>query len=297
MRWHYKPDARRKPLLTLASHPLSVAKTASARGWLLSLLTASCLLAPHAAQAGSLFVSLEPGQLCRAAITSAARAFAIPSGLLEAIGRVESGRRDPTNGAFLPWPWTVDADGSGSFYATKAEAIAAVKKDQAAGIRSIDVGCMQINLLHHPDAFASLEQAFDPASNAAYAARFLRKLHGETGNWPQAAAFYHSTTPEIADPYERRVMAAWPAGLREAAGVGPPLPVVFAGGPRTASPMSPTNGPFPPRRYGAFMLVHRPIGAAPARPLVFGPPTLSGRTLSSYRRMPVLIASEALHGR
>lgn len=284
-------------MLTLACYPPPVAKIVSVRGLLLSLLAAFCFLVPHAARAGSLFVAPEPGQLCRAAIARAARNFAIPSGLLDAIGRVESGRRDPTTGAFLPWPWTVDADGSGSFYPTEAEAIAAVKKDQAAGIRSIDVGCMQINLLHHPNAFASLEQAFNPASNAAYGARFLRKLHDETGSWPRAAAFYHSTTPEFAAPYEREVMAAWPAGRGEAAGIGRSLPVVFGGGERTTPPIRATNGPFPGRRYGAFMLVNRSVGAAAPRPLVFGPPTLSGRTLNSYRRRPILIASDALHGR
>ena len=41
---------------------------------------------------------------------------------------------------------------------------------RAQGARSIDVGCMQVNLLHHADAFASLEQAFDPVANARYAA-------------------------------------------------------------------------------------------------------------------------------
>ena len=34
------------------------------------------------------------------------------------------------------------------------------------GVRQVDVGCMQINLQSHPHAFASLEDAFDPGSNA-----------------------------------------------------------------------------------------------------------------------------------
>ena len=36
---------------------------------------------------------------------------------------------------------------------------------------------MQINLFHHPDAFASLDAAFDPMDNIAYGADFLRRLH------------------------------------------------------------------------------------------------------------------------
>ncbi len=80
---------------------------------------------------------------------------------------------------------------------------------QARGVRSIDVGCMQVNLMHHPDAFGSLEQAFDPTANASYAGRFLTQLYEQTGTWPKATAGYHSLTPEIGDEYERRVMAVW----------------------------------------------------------------------------------------
>jgi Transglycosylase SLT domain len=238
-----------------------------------------------------------PGQLCRAAIVTAERNFAIPNGLLGAIGQVESGRRDPSTGVFLPWPWTVDADGGGHFYPTKAAAIAAVRSFQASGTRSIDVGCMQVNLLHHPHAFAALDQAFDPPTNAAYAARFLRKLHADTGSWPEAAAFYHSTTPALATTYERQVMAAWPAALREAAGVPASLPAGRLTPPpmlaaKTVPPMPARSGPFA-GQAGAFMLANRPLHS-PALPPV-GPSALFGRGLAAYRAAPVLIASRAFH--
>jgi hypothetical protein len=83
---------------------------------------------------------------------------------------------------------------------------------QAQGVRSIDVGCMQINLLHHPDAFASLDEAFDPAANAAYAVRFLKALYNQSRDWPTAVATYHSNTPDIAADYQRRVLAVWQGG-------------------------------------------------------------------------------------
>jgi hypothetical protein len=156
-------------------------------------------------------------RLCRAAIRTAERANGIPQALLSALGRVESGRRDPATGNFGPWPWTINAEGRGQFFATKAEAVAAVRRLQAEGVRSIDIGCMQVNLRHHPDAFASLEDAFDPARNAAYAARFLASLHEASKNWLQAAAHYHSHTPDLATAYQRRVMAAWPEESRIAA--------------------------------------------------------------------------------
>jgi len=176
-----------------------------------------------------------PGLLCRQAIRAAEQAHGIPAGLLAAMGRVESGRPDPRTGALLPWPWTIDVEGQGAFFDSQAEAIAAVQASQARGVRSIDIGCMQVNLLHHPDAFASLAQAFDPGSNADYAARFLRDLFAQAGSWPQAAALYHSATPELGDAYREQVMAAWPAESPDA-GLLPSRPMTAAWGgalPRT----------------------------------------------------------------
>jgi phytoene dehydrogenase-like protein len=82
---------------------------------------------------------------------------------------------------------------------------------QARGVRSIDVGCMQVNLYHHPQAFADLEQAFDPLANARYAGLFLRRLHAARQSWDLAAANYHSGNPERAEAYRLKVIAAWPA--------------------------------------------------------------------------------------
>ena len=73
---------------------------------------------------------------------------------------------------------------------------------QAQGMRSIDVGCMQVNLMHHPNAFASLDAAFDPVANALYAARFLNTLYGISGSWVKATAAYHSQTPAIGADYQ-----------------------------------------------------------------------------------------------
>jgi hypothetical protein len=149
------------------------------------------------------------GHLCRAAIAEAERGANLPRGLLQAIGRVESGRRDPETGQFAPWPWTINAEGEGKYFPTREAAIAHVRQLQARGVRIIDVGCMQVNLHHHPNAFASLEQAFDPLINARYAARFLTELNGGRADWRQAAGHYHSQTPERAGPYREKVLAAW----------------------------------------------------------------------------------------
>jgi len=176
----------------------------------------------------------EAGSLCLPAIEAAERAQAIPAGLLRSIAFVESGRVDPASGRAVPWPWTINAEGEGRYFETKAEALAATRSLLAAGVRSIDVGCAQVNLLHHPAAFPSLEAAFDPPTNAAYAARFLRGLHAATGHWPFATAAYHSQTPERGHAYALRVAAVWPDAERH--GPWPAAPEELPAGSRGATP-------------------------------------------------------------
>ncbi len=151
----------------------------------------------------------EPSALCRAAILQAERSTHVPDRLLDAIAMVESGRRDPISGAVYPWPWTINAEGVGHFYQSKAEAVTAVEDFRAHGVRSMDVGCMQVNLQYHPEAFATLDQAFDPITNAAYGAHFLQQLYAQTNAWPLAVAAYHSFTPDLGNDYARKVLAAW----------------------------------------------------------------------------------------
>lgn len=147
--------------------------------------------------------------MCERGISAAQSRWHLPNGLLQAIALVESGRPDPRTGAVVPWPWTINVAGHGYFFPNKASAIAAVRDLREAGIASIDVGCLQINLMYHPAAFSSLKQAFDPAANARYAALFLDGLHDRTGDWARAIGEYHSQTPKIAAPYQLRVLAQW----------------------------------------------------------------------------------------
>ena len=147
---------------------------------------------------------------CVDAIKASEAAHKIAPRLLLAIGMVESGRVDPATGHVAPWPWTINVGGTGYFFDSKAAAIIAVQAAQAAGVQSIDVGCMQINLLHHPNAFATLDEAFEPRTNAQYGGHFLRQLQGLLGSWPAAAAAYHSMTPELGMAYVTKVAVFWP---------------------------------------------------------------------------------------
>jgi hypothetical protein len=146
---------------------------------------------------------------CESAIDNAQAAVRLPSGLLAALALVESGRPDPRTGAIHPWPWTINVDGQGFFFPTKALAISAVRALEASGIHSIDVGCLQVNLMYHPTAFRSLEEAFDPTANARYAAQFLEALHEQSRDWTQAVGDYHSQTPSLGNAYRRLVLGRW----------------------------------------------------------------------------------------
>ena len=149
---------------------------------------------------------------CHEAARAAELAHGLPSGLLDAIGRVESGWYDTLSGQVSAWPFTVNAAGDGQHFSTRDDAVEFVRERQAVGVASIDVGCFQISLLHHPDAFATLEQGFDPGANAEYAAQFLARLHERTGGWETAVALYHSATPMLGDAYRDQVLAWWQGG-------------------------------------------------------------------------------------
>lgn len=180
----------------------------------LTLVPALCL----AAAAGN---SVIPDKtLCIKPIADAERREGIPARLLGAVSLAESGRPDAGGSAIVAWPWTVMAEGNGRYFDSKAEAVAEVERLRARGVRNIDVGCMQINLMYHPDAFPNLDAAFDPATNVAYGAALLKSLRLSSGSWSQAVAQYHSQDGERGRTYMARVLHIWssPAG-REAAPV------------------------------------------------------------------------------
>ena len=191
---------------------------------LMASLWASLLAAPVATRAAHAAAEpADPSAHCLSAIAAAERHHGTPPGLLAVIAKVESGRRTPPSGALQPWPWTVNADGQGVFFPTKAEAVAWSRQAiDSSSVTFLDVGCMQVDLRAHPAAFATLEQAFDPTANAEYAALFLRQLHDGVagGNWYTAVGFYHSQTPVLAAMYREQVSAV---------AAGRPLPRMVIG--------------------------------------------------------------------
>ncbi|MCR9073168.1 MAG: transglycosylase SLT domain-containing protein [Alphaproteobacteria bacterium] len=168
-----------------------------------ALLPAAVRAAPSAP------VTPEAHGLCVAATRQAEIDNHLPPHLLAAISLAETGRWSGRHRASFAWPWTVMAEGIGRYLPTREAAIAEVKGLQARGVTNIDVGCMQVNLFYHGDAFRSLEEAFDPETNAEYAAAFLADLNRETKNWAKAVANYHSRDQDRGAYYQGKVYDLW----------------------------------------------------------------------------------------
>jgi hypothetical protein len=217
------------------------------RRWIYLSGLAAALTGPGPAPAEPPQSLVSQGLLCAQATARAERAGAIPPYLLAAISRAETGRWDEESREKFAWPWTVTAGGEGEFYPTKDAAMARVMELKAEGRANIDVGCMQVNLQYHPDAFLDLEQAFDPVDNARYAGDFLKRLYDRTGSWTKAAGIYHSSEEVRARLYRIKVVRHWNEVRREtrshpAAAAAPPVPAESRYEPSV-----------PPRRYSTVV--------------------------------------------
>lgn len=211
-----------------------------------SLAVAVFLIATDRAAAGRASPSqTDIARLCDRAASVAARSQGVPVDILKAITRAETGRAGKSD--LRPWPWTVNMEGAGRWFATEEKARTYVFEQFKRGARSFDIGCFQINYKWHGAAFGSIEEMFDPVLNAEYAAQFLRRLYREFGNWPDAVGAYHSRSPEFALPYTTRFKKIR-ARMTLRAEIAPPPSGGSGGlGFRLALPLLPPTGTQPRR--------------------------------------------------
>jgi len=221
----------------------------------LATLACTALLAlPPNARAGT-------DGLCDAAAVQAAGESGVPVTVMRAIALSESGRKHA--GEMRPWPWTLNEGGKGSWFDTREAALDHLRAVLLTGARNVDIGCFQLNHRWHSEGFATLEQMIDPLASARYAAGFLARLHGESGDWSVAAGAYHSRTPEHATRYRDRfdaILASLPDAAPAPSGGYRALP-----GPREnhypllqPGPQGTGGSLFPPRAGGAHHLLTVP---------------------------------------
>jgi hypothetical protein len=177
--------------------------------------------------------------LCDTAAHQAAQESGVPVSVMLAITRAETGRS--LSGTLSPWPWAINRAGRGAWFPSQEEAIDAVAQAIAGGERNIDIGCFQINLHWHGQAFRSLEDMFDPARNARYAAKFLSSLHAESGDWSAAIGAYHSRREDDATRYLARVQDLMARSVPADSYAAPP--------------QAPANAPSRPARVNRFPLL------------------------------------------
>lgn len=135
--------------------------------------------------------------------------YHMPKNLLRAISVTESGRWNDTTAQKITWPWTLNVDGRGHHYNSKEEAILAYRHFEQKNATYIDVGCMQVNIRFHPDAFHNLAKAMEPMYNIEYAAQLLEDHYRVTHNWLAAIGRYHSKTPARGKRYAGEVLRTW----------------------------------------------------------------------------------------
>ena len=169
----------------------------------------------------------EAAAICESVAEQVSRESGVPVSVLKAISLNETGRK--RDGAFRPWPWTVNMEGAGHWFDSRDQALTYVFKEFKRGARSFDVGCFQINYKWHGENFSSIEEMFDPLANGRYAARFLSDLYIELGDWKKAAGAFHSRTKKYADKYSARFSSIRKKYLHED-GVSSNLPERLAAG-------------------------------------------------------------------
>ena len=117
--------------------------------------------------------------------------YNLPKNLLLSVSLTESGKT-VKNGEFISWPWTINVKGKGKFFKTKNEAVTYVSNYTKKGKKNIDLGCMQVNYMYHPNAFKNFNDAFDPELNVKWSAKKLKYLYQKFGSWKLAVGYYHS---------------------------------------------------------------------------------------------------------
>ena len=121
----------------------------------------------------------------------------IPSGLLKAIGLVESRLQ----------PYAINYNGRGYFFNNKKSALQFANNLLRKGETNFGVGCFQLHYKSHARKFPSVSVMLDPQKNIEYAAKLLNNLYKEHGyRWSNAVKRYHSSRSDLNSAYYYKVI-------------------------------------------------------------------------------------------
>ena len=119
-------------------------------------------------------------------MTQAASKYKVPLGILYAVGLTETGIKGNLHA------YALNLEGTTVYSLNKEQAIERFHTARAAGMKLIDVGCMQINYHFHRGSFSSVSDMLNPRRNVDYAAKFLAELKEREGSWTLAVARYNA---------------------------------------------------------------------------------------------------------
>jgi soluble lytic murein transglycosylase-like protein len=125
--------------------------------------------------------------ICEQHISDAAVAQGVPLGILYAVALTETGAGGQLN------PYALNIEGESFLAKSHSEAVAAFHAARKEDKILIDLGCMQINHFYHKSQFQSVEAMLDPRTNIHYAAKLLKTLKIQHGNWTDAISYYHAS--------------------------------------------------------------------------------------------------------
>lgn len=133
----------------------------------------------------------------------------VPSAILFAVALQESQRlfgagddRRP-----LPWPWTLNVEGSPQRFASQRAAITQLDSHLRSGKSLIDVGLMQVCWHYFHERLGAPARALDPYWNLRVGAAILREHYDNTHSWFTAIGRYHAPADAVrAAHYAARVL-------------------------------------------------------------------------------------------
>lgn len=130
--------------------------------------------------------------------------------ILYAVALTESGQTRLSAPHWRPWPWTLNIEGEGHYFASRHDAWRALRQALSEDKGSVDIGLMQVNWRYHWRALGSPWQSLDPYHNLRVGADILKDCHPEARDWWDRVGCYHAPNdPTRAHAYLERVRRQW----------------------------------------------------------------------------------------
>jgi hypothetical protein len=136
--------------------------------------------------------------------------YRVPAEVLYAVALTESGQSALSGGHWRPWPWTLNVNGRGQYFASRYLAWQTLQHSLRQGTTSVDIGLMQVSWRYHRAALVSSWHALDPHHNLRVAAAILQSCYDKHRDWWASAGCYHAPNNSArAQAYTQRVQRHW----------------------------------------------------------------------------------------